>query len=82
MLSDFSRHSLQQHYSPSTQSDDLLTDEDNMPIQVYDAFHSWFKRNNLQGFLKVAEAKPHPRAEAQMKEIDVSKITNKKFEKR
>ena len=49
-----------------------------MPIPVSDELRSWLERNNLQGFLKVAKAEPHPRVEAVMEEIDVSKITNKK----
>ena len=49
-----------------------------MPIIVSDELRDWLVRNNLQGFLKVAEAESHPRAEALMEEIDVSKITNKK----
>ena len=49
-----------------------------MPIQVSDALRNWLECKNLQGFLKVAEVEPHPRAEALMEEIDVSKITYKK----
>ena len=32
----------------------------------------------MKGFLKVAEAEPHPHAEVLKEEIDVSKITDKK----
>ena len=71
------RHSLQR-FSPLPQRDDLLIDEENMPILVSDDLRSWLIRNNLKGFLKVAEAELHPHAEALMEEIDVSEITNKK----
>ena len=50
-----------------------------MSIHVSDNLGSWLIYNNLQGFLKVAEEEPHPRAKALMEEIDVSNITNKKI---
>ena len=48
-----------------------------MSIPVSDDLRRWLVRNNLQGFIKVAEAEPHPRADLLL-QIDVSKITNKK----
>ena len=76
--SDFSRHSQQSFLPPSTQSDILPINDDEMPILVSNTLRSWLECNYRQGFLKVAEAEPHPRVEALMEEIDVSKITNKK----
>ena len=76
-LSDFPRHSLQQLFSTSL-GNVLSINEEEMSIPVSDALRSWLERKNLKGFLKVAEAEPHPSAQALMEEINVSKITYKK----
>ena len=76
-FSDLPHHSQRRFPSPS-QDNALTSDDDNMPIPVSDDLRSWLVRNNLQGFIRVAEAEPHPQAEALMEEIDVTKITSKK----
>ena len=49
-----------------------------MPISVSDNFQQWLVNKNLQGFIKVEEAEPHPCAAEILQQINVSKITNKK----
>ena len=52
-----------------------------MPIPVSDELRQWLHNKNLQGFIKVAKAEPHPQAEALLQELDVTKITTKKVRK-
>ena len=49
-----------------------------MPIHVSDNLCQWLVNKNLQGFIQVAEAEPHPRVAEILQQISVSKITNKK----
>ena len=49
-----------------------------MLISVSDELRQWLHNKNQQGFIKVADAEPHPQAEALMQGIDVRKITTKK----
>ena len=53
------RHSLKLS-SPPPQNDDSLIDEDSMLIPVSNDLRRWFVLNNLQGFIIVVEAEPHP----------------------
>ena len=71
-------HHRQQSFPSQSPGDVLSTDDDEMPIPVFYDLHQWLIHKNMQGFIKVAKAEPHPQAEALMEEIDVSKITNKK----
>ena len=59
-------------------SDFLSTEDHKMPIPVSDELRQWLHSRNLQGFIKVAEAEPHPQAEALLQELDITKITTKK----
>ena len=49
-----------------------------MPIPVSDELCQWLHNRNLQGFIKVAEADPHPQAEELLQDLDITKITTKK----
>ena len=69
ICSDFQR--------PST-SDSIVADIDIMPIPVSDELREWLHSRNLQGFIRVAEADPHPQAEELVQELDITKITTKK----
>ena len=48
-----------------------------MPIPVFDNLRQWLTNKDLQGFLKVADSDPHPRASEIIQQIDVAKVTNK-----
>ena len=37
-------------------------EQDNKPIHVCDALCRWLKTNELDGYLCIAEAEPHPQA--------------------
>ena len=76
-FSAYPRHNLKLS-SPPPQNFDSLVDDDNMAIYVSDNLWQWLANKNLQGFIKVAEVEPHPRAAEILQQIDVSKITNKK----
>ena len=52
-----------------------------MPIPVSDELRQWLHNRKIQGFIKVAEADPHPQAEALVEELDNTKITPKKIRK-
>ena len=62
---------------PST-SDSIVAEIDIMPIPVSDELREWLHSRNLQGFIRVAEADPHPQAEELVQELDITKITTKK----
>ena len=51
---------------------------DSMPIPVSDELREWLHSRNLQGFIRVAEADPHPQAEELVQQLDITKITTKK----
>ena len=61
-FSAFPRHSLKLS-SPPPQNDKSVINEDNMPIPVSDNLRQWLVSKNLQDYIKVAAAEPHPRAE-------------------
>ena len=61
-FSALSHHSLKLSLSPP-QNYDSWIDEDNMQIPISDNLRGWLVTKNLEGFIKVAEAEPHPRAE-------------------
>ena len=74
-----SQHSDRFADSPSpSPADDLSTEADDMPIPVSDELRQWLISNNLQGFIKVAEAEPHPNADTLIQQIHVTSITTKK----
>ena len=50
-----------------------------MPIPVSDELREWLHERNLQGFIKVAEAEPHPQAEELVEQLDITKVTTKKI---
>ena len=52
-----------------------------MWIPVFDNLRQWFTNKGLQGFLKVADADPHPHASKIIQQIDVAKVTNKQVRK-
>ena len=49
-----------------------------MSIHVSDELRQWPSNKNLQGFIKVAEAEPHPNADTLIQQIHVTSITTKK----
>ena len=76
-FSDFLNHHEQSFSSPSRRY--LLSIENNkMPIPVSDESRPWLLNKNMQGFIKVAEAEPHPQVEALLQELDITKLTTKK----
>ena len=48
-----------------------------MPITLSDNLRSWLETKNLQGYIRIAEASPHPNAAKIAQQIDIAKITNK-----
>ena len=40
----------------------FLSEDENMLIHVFDNLRQWLVSKNLQGFIQVVEAEPHPRA--------------------
>ena len=76
----FHRHknSIYSGVQRSSASDSGVADADIMPIPVSDELREWLHSRNLQGFIKVAEADPHPQAEEVVQELDITKITTKK----
>ena len=48
-----------------------------MSIPISDNLRQWLTRKNLQGYISIAEAEPHPNSGELLKQIDISKITNK-----
>ena len=61
------------HASPSSAS----TEEKNISILISDSLILWLETKNLQGYIRIAEASPHPNAEELVQHIDIAKITNK-----
>ena len=64
-------------YSSSTDAP-ISAEIDSMPIPVSDELREWLHSRNLQGFIRVAEADPHPQAEELVQQLDITKITTKK----
>ena len=48
-----------------------------MPITISDNLRLWLETKNLQGYIRIAEASPHPNAAKIAQQIDIAKITNK-----
>ena len=48
-----------------------------MPIPISDNLRTWLESKNLQGYISIAEAEPHPNVAELLQQIDISKITNK-----
>ena len=48
-----------------------------MPIPISDNLRQWLERKNLQGYIRIAEATPHPNVAELLQQIDIEKITNK-----
>ena len=48
-----------------------------MPILVSNRLRQWLHNKGLQGYLRVVDVEPHPRAAEIVNQIDVAKITNK-----
>ena len=53
------------------------TKDEIMPIPISDNLRHWLESKNLQGYISIAEAEPHPNSGELLKQIDISKITNK-----
>ena len=64
---------------PSSTSDSEQANTEVMPIPVSDELRLWLHERNLQGFIKVAEAEPHPQAEELVQQLDITKVTTKKI---
>ena len=63
--------------SPSLQTSDISHEDDNMPIHVSDNLQWWRNNKGLQGYLRVADSKPHPRTTEVIQSIDITKLINK-----
>ena len=63
--------------SPPTSPNVALTEAENMPILILDNLRLWLETKNLQGYIRIAEASPHPNAAEIAQQIDIAKITNK-----
>ena len=48
-----------------------------MPILISDRLRLWLETKNLQGYIRIAEASPHPKAVELAHQIDIAKINNK-----
>ena len=48
-----------------------------MPIPISENLRQWLVSKNLQGYINVAEAEPHPNVAELLQQIDISKVTNK-----
>ena len=64
---------------PSSTSDSEQANTEVMPIPVSEELRLWLHERNLQGFIKVAEAEPHPQAEELVQQLDITKVTTKKI---
>ena len=49
-----------------------------MPIHVSVNLRQWLNNKGLQGYLKVADSEPHPRATEVIQSIDITKLTKKR----
>ena len=48
-----------------------------MSIPISDNLRQSLDTKNLQGYIRIAEAAPHPNAAELVQQIDIAKITNK-----
>ena len=64
-------------FSPSLTDCADTTKDDTMPIPVSNKLRNWLHNKGLQGYLRVADVQPHPRATEIVNQINVAKITNK-----
>ena len=48
-----------------------------MSIPISDNLRQWLETKNLQGYIRIAEATPHPNVLELVQQIDIAKITNK-----
>ena len=48
-----------------------------MLMHVSDRLRQWPCNNGLEGYLQVVDVEPHPRAAEIVRQIDVTKVTNK-----
>ena len=63
--------------SPPASPSFALTEQENMLIPISDSLCLWLETKNLQGYIQIAEAAPHPNAAELVQQIDIAKITNK-----
>ena len=63
--------------SPPTSPRFTSTEEDIMSIPISDSLRQWLETKNLQGYIRIAEATPHPNTAKLVQQIDIAKITNK-----
>ena len=54
-----------------------MREDETMSILVSDRLRQWLHTKGLQGYIRVADVKPYPRASEIINQIDVAKITNK-----
>ena len=64
-------------FSVSTSRKVALSEAEDMPITISDNLRSWLETKNLQDYIQIAEASPHPNAAEIAQQIDIAKITNK-----
>ena len=48
--------------SPPASPSFASTEEENMSIPISDSLRQWLETKNLQGYIRIAEAAPHPNA--------------------
>ena len=64
-------------FSASTSPKVAFSEAEDMPITISDNLRLWLETKNLQGYIQIAEAFPHPNAVEITQQIDIAKITNK-----
>ena len=78
-FSDFHHYRSCAGFQQSSTSDSEQENTEIMPIPVSEELRLWLHERNLQGFIKVAEAEPHPQAEELVQQLDITKVTTKKI---
>ena len=63
--------------SPPASPSFASTEEENMSIPISDSLRQWLETKNLQGYIRIAKASPHPNVAELVQQIDIAKITNK-----
>ena len=65
-------------FSVSTSPKVAFSKAEDMSIAISDNLCLWLDTKNLQGYIRIAKASPHPNAAEIVQQIDIAKITNKK----
>ena len=68
-------------FSASTSPKVAFSEAEDMPITISDNLRSWLETKNLQDYIQIAEASPHPNTAKIAQQIDIVKITNKQVRK-